>query len=272
MKPERLQAGVYYYISLLKPFVLHHETEEGDASAARPYYAWDGRDEQKVSVRRAPTPPGRSCAGKIKRTRPVSVSGDFLCRNDSLKESSIGQVACRRHPRVLSGRVRGFQPHITRAGVSYAIFISSSLREGKKPTTRRTATTRRLHGEEQSPLILQLLPSYMPNTTHYKISSRKTAELNFATRPHTTVAGHEIRVVARALAASGTTNAPAISADRVDHSQSFKHRDGRRRPVTICRGRPMTTLYSRRATTAGFGRGSSGGRRRGNARTYKNIP
>ncbi|GBP13527.1 hypothetical protein EVAR_6880_1 [Eumeta japonica] len=38
--------------------------------------------------------------------RPVTVSGDILCRDDNFQESSIGYVARRRHSHVPSGRAR----------------------------------------------------------------------------------------------------------------------------------------------------------------------
>ncbi|GBP66710.1 hypothetical protein EVAR_50089_1 [Eumeta japonica] len=49
--------------------------------------------------------------------------------------SPIGHVTRRRHPRVSSGRVRGFQPHNTRvhgrAGVHYAFLFPPRRKRGK---------------------------------------------------------------------------------------------------------------------------------------------
>ncbi|GBP03473.1 hypothetical protein EVAR_101821_1 [Eumeta japonica] len=54
-----------------------------------------------------PAAADRSRPGKRNGNRPVTVSGDILCRDDTLQESSIGHVTRRRHSHVPSGRVRG---------------------------------------------------------------------------------------------------------------------------------------------------------------------
>ncbi|GBP17546.1 hypothetical protein EVAR_12257_1 [Eumeta japonica] len=76
------------------------------------------------------------CRAGEKWNRPVMVSSDILCPDDSLQVSSIVHVTRRQQPRVSSDRVRGFQPHTTHAygreGEWYAFFTSSSSLEEKK--------------------------------------------------------------------------------------------------------------------------------------------
>ncbi|GBP64384.1 Probable RNA-directed DNA polymerase from transposon BS [Eumeta japonica] len=48
----------------------------------------------------------RSRPGRRNGNRPVTVSGDILCRDDTLQESSIGHVTRRRHSHVPFGRTR----------------------------------------------------------------------------------------------------------------------------------------------------------------------
>ncbi|GBP83606.1 hypothetical protein EVAR_61220_1 [Eumeta japonica] len=49
----------------------------------------------------------RSRPGRRNGNRPVTVSGDILCRDDTLQESSIGHVTRRRHSHGPSGCARG---------------------------------------------------------------------------------------------------------------------------------------------------------------------
>ncbi|GBP08535.1 hypothetical protein EVAR_71808_1, partial [Eumeta japonica] len=51
------------------------------------------------------TPPGRPVPSRRIGSRPVTVSCNIQCRDDSLQASSIVHVTRRRHPRVPSGRV-----------------------------------------------------------------------------------------------------------------------------------------------------------------------
>ncbi|GBP90870.1 hypothetical protein EVAR_78520_1 [Eumeta japonica] len=44
--------------------------------------------------------------GRRNGNRPVTVSGDILCRGDTPQESSIGHVTRRRHSHVPSGHAR----------------------------------------------------------------------------------------------------------------------------------------------------------------------
>ncbi|GBP73637.1 hypothetical protein EVAR_56316_1 [Eumeta japonica] len=53
-----------------------------------------------------PAAADRSRPGRRNGNRPVTVSGDILCRDDNLQESSIGHVTRRRHSHVPSGRAR----------------------------------------------------------------------------------------------------------------------------------------------------------------------
>ncbi|GBP34606.1 Histone-lysine N-methyltransferase SETMAR [Eumeta japonica] len=75
---------------------------------------------------------------------PCWYPSDFLCREDPLKGSSTRQVTRRQHPRVLSGRASGFQPHTTHAhgreGVRDRYFLPPPRRKRKKKCIRRSCT------------------------------------------------------------------------------------------------------------------------------------
>ncbi|GBP41865.1 hypothetical protein EVAR_86835_1 [Eumeta japonica] len=53
-----------------------------------------------------PAAADRSRLDRRNGNRPVTVSGDILCRDDNLQESSIGHVTRRRHSHVPSDRSR----------------------------------------------------------------------------------------------------------------------------------------------------------------------
>ncbi|GBP95250.1 hypothetical protein EVAR_67200_1 [Eumeta japonica] len=72
-------------------------------------------------------PPAASVPVRSKGNRLMTVSCDIQCRSNSLQASSIVHVTRRRHPRLSTGRVRGFQPHTMhtygREDVWYAFYL-----------------------------------------------------------------------------------------------------------------------------------------------------